>query len=485
MTGLIYNTDGYKVDHRRQYPDMTEFVYSGFTPRKGRDPRFDGMVNASGQYFVQKFLIEDAWDTFFSQDVETIVAEYQQFVDSYLGPNQIGTDHIRALHALGYMPLKIRSVPEGMKVPYGVPILTVENTLPEFFWLTNYFETLLSSVMWQACTSATTAAKYREILEKWAIHTGTPVEFVDWQGHDFSFRGMAGPEAAAVSGMGHLMSFTGTDSIPSIKLIERYYGGSGLIGGSVAATEHSVMCAGGFDTEDATFARLLKLYPTGILSVVSDTWNLWYVLDVILPGLKAQILGRDGKLVIRPDSGDPADILCGNPDAEPGTSEYRGVVETLYDLFGGTKNEEGFIVLDSHIGTIYGDSITLERAENICQRLADKGFATANVVFGIGSFTYQYVTRDNHGMAMKATHAVIDGKEHFLYKDPITDDGTKRSARGRMVVYREDGVIKMRDGLTIAEEAALDDINLLEVIFQDGKMVKSVTWDEVKAQRAT
>jgi nicotinamide phosphoribosyltransferase len=250
---------------------------------------------------------------------------------------------------------------------------------------------------------------------------------------------MEGPEAAALSGAGHLLYFTGTDTIPALDLIERYYGplpDDYLIGGSVAATEHSVMCAGGQDDELKTFDRLLHLYPSGILSVVSDTWDLWKVLTQILPALKDRIMSREGKLVIRPDSGDPVKIICGAPEAPAGSPANKGAVRLLWDLFGGTTTSTGHKLLDPHVGCIYGDGITYERATDIMRRLDLQGFASANVVLGIGSFNYQYVTRDTFGFAMKATWCEIGGRGVDIFKKPATDDGMKNSAKGRLAVLR-------------------------------------------------
>ena len=237
-----------------------------------------------------------------------------------------------ALHDLGYLPMKIKALPEGSFVPIRVPMFTMYNTKPEFFWLTNYFETLVSTTVWMPCNSATIAFQYRKILDKYANETSSIPEFVDWQGHDFSMRGMAGLEAALISASGHLLSFTGTDTIPAIDFLEQYYQADAskeLVGGSVAATEHSVMCMGTNMGEQETFNRLItEIYPKGIVSIVSDTWDLWKVLTEYLPALKDEVMARDGKVVIRPDSGDPVDIICGNPN---GTSEVErmGVVESL------------------------------------------------------------------------------------------------------------------------------------------------------------
>lgn len=487
---FITMCDGYKVDHRRQYPQGTEYVYSNFTPRTSRVPGSNEVVFFGLQYFLSAYLQDLANETFFGKQRGAILKKYQRFLDSYLGPNNVGVQHISDLHDLGYIPLRFKALPEGTSTPLRVPMFTVENTRPEFFWVTNYIETLLSNVLWKACTSATTALRMRRILDAYARETGADPSFVQWQGHDFSFRGMSGPEDAALSGAGHLLSFTGTDTIPAIQLLERYYHGHGLIGGSVAATEHSVMCAGGQDGELQTFERLLDLYPTGILSVVSDTWDLWHVLTDILPVLKTRIMERPGKLVIRPDSGDPADILCGTGKGGFGTDKRSpadwaksdGVVQTLWNIFGGTLNDARYKVLDPHIGAIYGDSINDQRMTHILRRLEQKGYASSNVVFGMGSYNYQYVTRDTYGFAMKATAATVGGVEHALFKDPVTDDGGKRSARGRLVVTEGmDGMPQMFDGHTRVSAEQLKAEDLLQTVWQNGKFVKRVTLDEVRA----
>ena len=472
---FMFNTDGYKLDHRRQYPVGTEYVYSNLTPRTSRIDGQEQVVFFGLQYFLQKYMIEDAHRTFFDLPKDQVLAEYQEFVDAYLGPNDIGTDHIAALHDLGYMPLEFRGRQEGSLVNLRTPFFTVENTHPDFFWVTNYFETLLASVMWLPCTSATIAYRYRKLLDDAAEVQRGPKEFVPWQGHDFSMRGMENPEAAALSGAGHLLSFTGTDTIPAIKLLERYYDGEGLIGGSVAATEHSVMCAGGMETEQETYERLLNLYPAGILSVVSDTWDLWNVITNILPNLKDQILARPGKLVIRPDSGDPVKIIAGDRDAPVDTPARKGVVQLLWEIFGGTQTDAGYKILDEHVGVIYGDSITEERARDIIGRLDMKGFSAANMVFGIGSFTYQYNTRDTFGTAMKATAAVINGVEHHLYKDPITDNGIKKSATGRIAV-NADG--SMTDGLSYKEWEKAD--SLLQLVWRNGEFISKTNLEQVR-----
>lgn len=482
-------TDGYKLDHRRQYPDNTGLVYSNWTPRKSRKEGIDDVVFFGLQYFVKEYLIEQFNSEFFAKPKEEVVAQYVRRVNNYLGAHFITFEHIEALHDLGYLPIEIKALPEGTVVPTRVPMFTMVNTLPEFFWLTNYFETLVSNVVWLPCTSATIAYAYKSKLEQWAEATGGDLEFVPFQGHDFSMRGMAGIESAKMSGAGHLLCFVGTDTIPAIDFLEKYYGADSdneLVGCSVAATEHSVMCMGGDGLDEyTTFKRLVtEVYPAGIVSIVSDTWDLWKVCTQFLPELKEAILARDGKVVIRPDSGNPADILCGTV-AEFGkgtTPAEKGVVELLYDVFGATVNDKGFKVLDSHIGAIYGDSITLERADEICRRLKAKGFASTNVVLGIGSFTYQYNTRDTFGFAMKATYGEVDGEGREIYKDPITDDGTKKSAKGLLCVDRnpESGKLELEDQVTKDRESQGEMIT----VFRDGILLVDQSLAEIRARVA-
>lgn len=478
MNPLLF-TDGYKVDHRRQYPKQTTLVYSNWTPRKSRIEGVEEVVFFGLQYFIKKYMIEAFNKDFFNQPKDAVCQKYQRRINNYLGENKVGIKHIEDLHDLGYLPMVVKALPEGVSVPIRVPMLTMYNTKPEFFWLTNYFETLLSTTLWLPCNSATIAKQYRKILDKYAEETSTIPEFVDWQGHDFSMRGMGSLEAAIISSAGHLLSFTGTDTIPSIDFFEDYYNANSdteLIGGSVAATEHSVMCMGTNEGEEETFRRLItEIYPNGIVSIVSDTWDLWKVLTEYLPNLKNEVLSREGKVVIRPDSGDPADIICGNSNGKT-EAEKKGVIQLLWEIFGGKTNAKGYKELDSHIGAIYGDSITLERAKAICERLKQKGFASTNVVLGIGSFTYQYNTRDTFGFAMKATYGEVNGVGREIYKDPITDDGTKKSAKGLIKIEKTEGRYIMKDQVSWEEEQQGE----LKEVFKDGELLINNTLYEIR-----
>lgn len=471
-------TDYYKVGHVFQYPENTTLVYSNLTPRKSRFDNIDEMVFFGLQYFIKEYLLDYFNDNFFKQPKDKILADYKRRIITSLGTHLPTYEHLERLHDLGYLPIEIKALPEGSKVPMRVPCITIVNTLPEFYWLTNFLETILSAIIWQPCTSATIAYEYRKLLNRYAEETGMPSGFVQWQGHDFSFRGMSSLESAVISGMGHLLSFTGTDTIPAIEALEQYYNANGeneLIGGSVAATEHSVMCSGSKDGELETFKRLIaEVYPSGIVSIVSDTWDLWKVCTEYLPALKETVLQREGKVVIRPDSGDPVKIICGNPEGKT-IEEQKGVVELLWDVFGGTITDKGYKLLDGHIGAIYGDSINLERAEAICEGLKQKGFAS-QVVFGIGSYTYQYNTRDTFGLAMKATYVEVNGEGRDIFKNPVTDDGTKKSATGLLKVTKENGKYLLTDKVKWEEEKN----SSLETVFKNGVLVKEYSLTDIR-----
>lgn len=500
--------DFYKVSHRAQYPKDTAVIYSTLTPRSTKYAKWnsdDKIVVFGIQAFIKEYLVEYFNENFFSRPENVVVAEYEELISSSLGPQYTDSNHIRALHKLGYLPLEIKTLPEGVTVGEKVPVMTIQNTHPDFFWLTNYFETLISCSTWQAMTSASIARQYRKLAEDYSEKTCDNSYHIPYQCHDFSMRGMSSLESSVWSGMGHLLYFKGTDTIPAIMGIEQFYEPapkSYPIGTSIPATEHSVMSSHGLD-DKKTFEFLLDLYPTGIFSVVSDTYDFWKVVSKVLPELKDRILSRDGKLVIRPDSGDPVDIICGTVSlhhhshvqalksgriyyldeggtvkkavrGENGleileddrTPEQKGLIECLWETFGGTVNSKGFKVLDSHIGAIYGDSITLERAEHILSSLRSKGFASSNIVFGVGSYTYQYNTRDTLGFAVKSTHRIAkDGSEHFIFKDPKTDNGVKKSAKGMVKVVLTEHGYELVDKLKSTDDFSDDE---MKVVFKDG-----------------
>lgn len=477
VTTALDRIDAYKLGHKKMYPEGTEYVYNNFTPRSEKlSPVLKhlrkGEVVVVG---VQRFanLLKTVWeDTFFSERCEDVVDEWVDMIQPLAGSIPYNADHIKALHKLGYLPLEIKAIPEGMSVPFGVPVITIKNTHPDFAWLPGFLEDFVSAELWKPMTTATIAKAYRELMEKYAELTGGDKSFINWQGHDFSLRGMSGIEDAANAGVGHLLYFAGTDNVPAVKTIRRLYGKDFLYG-SVPASEHSVMCAGGKETEADTFERMLDLYPESVVSLVSDTWGYWEVLTEIIPALKPKIMARkedaygNCKTVLRPDSGDPVKIICGDPEAAEGSPEQKGSVEVLWETFGGTINDQGYRTLDKHIGLIYGDSITLERCEAILEGLKNKGFASDNIVFGIGSFTYQYLTRDSNGFAMKATYIERNGVPQDIFKEPKTDGGTKKSAKGLLSVVQENGKLVLKQQCTKEEEQQ----GMLLPVFRDGDIL--------------
>jgi nicotinamide phosphoribosyltransferase len=487
----LFLTDGYKTGHHQQYPKGTTLVYSNFTPRSNKyAPKGCDQLVSFGQQMVVKQIHEAFEKDFFSQPKDVVCGEMKRELSLYLNTDY-DVSHFEALHDLGYLPIAVKSIEEGSLVPMRVPVLTIYNTHPDFYWITNYLETIISNLLWKPMTSATIAHTYRKVLTEWQEKTDAErAWFIDWQGHDFSMRGLDSIDATISSGLGHLTSFSGSDSLPAIFGARKFYNEEGFVAGSVNATEHSVMCAGSKEDEVGTFRNLMETYPTGILSIVSDTWDLWKVCTEHIVTLKEEILARDGKVVIRPDSGDPVDIICGTEDYTRSKLSYedvkdmpashpsaKGVIELLWDVFGGTINEQGYKVLDSHIGAIYGDSITIERANEICTRLEAKGFASTNIVLGVGSFTYQFNTRDTFGFAMKATYVEVNGEGREIFKDPITDDGIKKSAKGLLrVAKNEDGEITLFDQVNWYDESK----GMLKTIYLNGQFENQTTLTEIR-----
>jgi nicotinamide phosphoribosyltransferase len=281
--------------------------------------------------------------------------------------------------------------------------------------------------------------------------------------------------------MGHLLSFVGTDTAPAILGAMHYYGADlskELIGTSIPATEHSVQCA---YADDVQYIKemITRVHPTGYVSIVCDGYDYWHVIKNILPGLKDIIMARDGKVVIRPDSGDPVEIVCGNDSKLLNSVEQKGSVEALWDIFGGTVSPQGYKILDSHIGLIYGDSITPTRAQQIVDGLAAKEFASINCVFGVGSYTYQYNTRDTFGFAMKSTYCKVNGEDRQIFKDPKTDDGTKKSQKGMVAVVRSaDGrSYECIDGLSPNDTCPDDQLRL---IYKNGEFFNRDTFQQIR-----
>lgn len=482
-------TDAYKLFHKMAYDPAITKVYSNFTSRNGKlsnVPENAEVVFVGLQYFIKDYLIDEWNSTFFNLPKEVAVNNVKKYADSLLGVSY-DASHFAALWDLGYLPIKIKALPEGSLVPYGVAPVTFTNTVEGFQWLTNYLETVFSTENWPIQTSATTAFAYLKNTVGSFKRAGLPFDLVPFMCHDFSFRGCFGRHAAAMSGFGHLCSFTGSDTLTAMAFAEKYYNADvtkELVAASVCATEHSTTTSfilalaedkgiSKLEAEIEYVRYLMSVVPTGILSHVSDSFDFWKFVTEGLPVLKDEILSRQGKLVIRPDSGDPVKVLCGDPDATS-EAERKGLIECLWDIFGGSESPTGLKLLHDCIGAIYGDSVTLHRQQQIIEQLEAKGFA-AMVVLGVGSYSYQYVTRDTHSSAVKATYVEKAGKGINVFKDPVTDK-KKKSACGLLRIEKEFGKFVQYDQQTIEQERQ----GHLETVFEDGELTHEVSLSDIR-----
>lgn len=529
--------DSYKLGHADQYTPGTEFIFSNFTARNGKYLNLPEKWNENKvvQYGISATLKEmlAIWGaSFFTRPLEEVLAKYLLRVPAFNGktPQEINIDRLTALHKLGYLPIRVKAIKEGSRVNIGIPLFTIINTHPDFAWVTNSLETHLSNESWKTISIATIAYCYRQILTDYAEKTSAPMDFVPWQGHCFADRGMSGMMDAAKGCSAHSTSFLGSDSVSAFDYLEFFYkGNETFLGGSVNATEHSVMCLDGENKEFETIKRIIsEVHDTGVVSFVADSWDFWQVITDFMPRLKDTIMSRKfdaiglSKVVVRPDSGDPADIICGKvktiksldyagmidmfgpppyegdmlveyqgkyytlyPDEEPHfeafdpTPQEKGAIACLYDTFGGTLTDNGFKMLCNRVGLIYGDSITLTRAEDILSRLMNKGFASSNVVLGIGSYTYQYLTRDSAGMAMKATYGVVNGVGREMVKNPKTDSGIKKSSKGLPCVTRDEkGDYHLQDQANWEHEGQGE----LQLILEDGVLYNETSITEIREE---
>lgn len=498
---VLMHADGYKLSHKKFMEGGCTMLYINLTARSGKYFKFQDaekrVVFIGLQNFIKNVLMKE-FNDFFVRPKDEAIAEFKELVDGYLGVDAIPMDHFEALHDLGYVPLEIKALPEGSKVTLKVPLVTVKNTHPGFAWLVTYIETVMSNELWPVIQSATTAYQYLVLCNRFADETVGNRNHVMFQCHDFSARGLMGREATALVGMGHLASFKGTDTPYAIHNLKKNYNATGFIGASVPASEHSVTSLGIAVKGELETIRywIEEAYPSGIVSVVSDTIDFWRVVTEYLPALKDVIEARpidangNSRVVVRPDSGDPVRIICGYREDELyrfngevfsrtgdilTEDEVKGAIQVLFEKFGATTNKFGYRELNPHIGLIYGDSITIERAEEIFRRLQQRGFASNNVVFGVGSYTYQMATRDSLGIAVKATAAVVNGDLVPLFKDPKTDDGTKRSARGLLRVEKEGSEYVLYDMQTPAEELE----GCLEFVFADSILYRDDVWADI------
>lgn len=470
-------SDTYKACHSRMYPTGLTKLVSYWVPRKSMLENQNKMVFFGLQAFIKEYLIEYFQKEFFDLPEDEMISIYTESMDVQIGWGNYDLTKIIELHRLRYLPLKIRALPEGTLVPMGVPCIEITNTDDKFAWLVQWIECLLRVELWKPCCHATVGYMYRKIADYWYDKTTDGLSS-NMACADFGMRGMSCIDEAIRCSASWLLSFNKTSTIPTINYIDKYYNADcsdNGIGIGAVSTEHSVMGANySIDGDEITFVKklLTKLYPNTSFSMVSDSYDYWNMINNILPQCKEEIMNHNGKLLVRPDSGDIIEISV-------------KTVERLWEIFGGSVNSKGYKVLNPHIGIIYGDSCTLSNVETIWKELENRGFAANNIIYGVGAFCFSaiiengkmvVVTRDTFGIAMKATYGVIDDKNLMIFKDPKTDTShLKKSHKGCCRVYEDNGELKCQDQLL-----EMSNDNLLTTVFKDGELVREDSFMDIR-----
>jgi len=451
---IILLTDSYKVTHYRQYPPKTEYVYSYFESRYGEfpDTKFFGLQYILKQYLtgqrVTRTMIEMA-DIYFKN----------HFGDSSLF-NREGWEYILTEHG-GRLPISIKAVPEGTIVPTSNVLMTVENTDPKVYWLTNYLETLLVQV-WYPTTTATVSYAMKQIILD-ALTMSGDVSGLPFKVHDFGVRGSTTMESSALGGASHLINFMGTDNVPALELLTEFYGAD-MAGFSIPASEHSTITSWGQDKELDAFRNMLESYPKGLVACVSDSFNIYDACEKLWgTELKSQIENREGTLVIRPDSGDPKEVL-------------PKILEILSGKFGYTTNDKGYKVLPDYLRVIQGDGINHETLYRICKTVMEAGYSLDNLAFGSGGGLLQQCDRDTLSFAFKCSDICIDGIHQDVFKQPVGSEW-KKSKKGRLKLVRDDD-----HGFTTAQYSTPFRDDVLIEVFRDGELLVDQTLDDIRSR---
>lgn len=478
QTNPMLLIDFYKAVHAEMLPKGITKSVSYFTPRMSRVKRWNKVVMFGLQGFIKEYLV-DYFDHNFFNLKDGAVASYKRIMDASLGEGTYGLQKIEDLYDLGYLPIEIKALPEGTLVPMHVPMFSIENTHKDFAWLPQALESLISAEMWHPMIVATVGHTYRQIVNKFYDMTCDDDIPKSKALGAFDFRGEECLQSAIKAGAGWCLSFLNTATVPTIPYLERNYNCDCTkepVAFGSPSTEHAVMCSNyAIDGDEETLIKrlLTEIYPNTSFSAVLDSYDYWNVVENILPKLKNEIMNHNGCLLVRGDSGDCVDVVT-------------RTVFKLWEEFGGTTNSKGYKVLDPHVKAIYGDSITVQRCEQIYDILEKNGFAASNVALGVGSFSFQCIeedgilkpfTRDTFSSCIKATYCEIDGKPYPIFKNP-KDGGFKKSQRGLCHVYTgSDGKLTFKDGYT-SENLPMN--NLLETVFRDGKLIKEQSLQEIR-----
>ncbi len=449
----IVLTDSYKVGHWPQYPKGTENVHSYLESRGGKFPFtvFFGL-----QYILQTYLEGIVVDQEAIMDAKNIFAAHFGRPDLF---NVKGWEYIRTHHN-GRLPVVIKAVPEGTVVNTNNVLMTIEVTDPKCYWLTNYLETLLVQV-WYPITVATQSYYMKKMITKYLEETGNP-GLVNFKLHDFGFRGVSSVESAAIGGAAHLTSFMGTDTMAALLLLRSHYDCE-IAGFSIPASEHSTITSWGKENEAAAMENMLDTYPEGLVACVSDSFDIYKACaDIWGTKLKDKIMNRKGCLVVRPDSGDPIDVVC-------------KVLQILGDKFGYTLNDKGFKVLPDCIRVIQGDGCTFEMVDQVLNYMKINRWSADNIAFGMGGALLQKLDRDTQKFAFKCSAIKVNGEWRDVFKSPVTDSG-KVSKKGRLKLLKVDG----HSFTTAPADLPTTQEDHLVEVFRDGKVTKRYTFDEIR-----
>lgn len=477
--------DFYKAVHAEMLPkDITKSV-SYFTPRMSRVNRWDSVVMFGLQGFIKTYLVDYFNDEFFNKPFDEVIGGYKRVMDATLGENAYKIEKIEKLHKLGYLPIEIVALPEGTIVPMHVPMFGITNTHKDFAWLPQSLESLISAESWHPMIAATVGYTYRQIVDYYYDLTCDDETSRARALGAFDFRGEECTDSAIKAGAGWCLSFLNTATVPTIPYLEKNYKCDCTkepVAFGSPSTEHSVMCSNfAVDGDEITLLRrlLTEVYPNTSFSAVLDSYDYWNVIDNILPQLKPEILAHNGCMLMRGDSGDCVEVVT-------------KTVFKLWEEFGGTTNSKGYKVLDPHVKAIYGDSITVQRCEQIYKILMENGFACSNVALGVGSFSFQCIeedgilkpfTRDTFSSCIKATYCEIDDKPFQIFKNP-KDGGFKKSQKGCCVVVKgSDDKLIYVDGRTWEEAHVSGEdakVNLLQPVFKDGQLIKEQSLAEIR-----
>lgn len=453
-TNIVTLTDSYKINHDNMYPENTEYVYSYFEARKNalfNDTVFFGLQYLLKEYFVGSVITKEDID------------RAESLINQHLGPNSFNREKWEYIVEKydGKLPVEIKAVKEGSIIPKNNILFSVVNTDPKCFWLTGHLETVLTHV-WQGSTVASKSYYVKQTLKEkleMTCEEGSKFPGLDFMLHDFGYRGVSSVESACIGGMGHLINFKGTDTIIALEGAIEYYNAKQCPGYSVAATEHSVMTALGREGEIDVIRNLLEKYPTGILSVVSDSYDIYNCVENIYgcDEIKEKILNRDGKFVVRPDSGDPVTTM-------------KRLLDLLGKVFGYTINKKGYKILNPKVGIIWGDGIDIVGIEAILEMAINNRWSVENLVFGMGGGLLQKINRDTQHCAFKSSAQYRNGEWFDIFKDPI--DGSKKSKKGRLKLIKNGNGVK-----TVRIEDEGED--LLEVVFRNGELLRNQTFEDI------